>query len=385
MAGQTRLKNLRDDPIAAGHTTRFDSKTLRLDRFLENITRTRGDLALAEGNVSSGLDILQRAKELAVQGGNGVYTQEQLSYMGQEVDQLLRELLEVANAQDGQGNYLFSGFRSKIQPFRIHTGRVEGSRDTEVVTGVQYVGDIGRNTGEIAEKATLDYRFPGNEVFWAERQQIYSTVQALGYRVQQDSTIGIDGVRIDLKAGDNVYAIIDKINASGAPVKARLDPVDSSLALEGTYAHQLWPEDLSGTVLQDLGILGRGSASPPLNVSSSASVFGGSVFDMLITLRDSLFSGDVRRIGGNALQGVDDAVEALSAAMAEIGAKDSRLEVTAKRLDVERPEYVRFRAEEADLDITKAITDLKMLEYTQQAAAQTAARILPPTLLDFLR
>jgi flagellar hook-associated protein 3 FlgL len=35
--------------------------------------------------------------------------------------------------------------------------------------------------------------------------------------------------------------------------------------------------------------------------------------------------------------------------------------------------------------MTKAITDLKMLEYTQKAAMQVAGRILQPTLLDFLR
>jgi phage-related minor tail protein len=38
-----------------------------------------------------------------------------------------------------------------------------------------------------------------------------------------------------------------------------------------------------------------------------------------------------------------------------------------------------------NIDMTKAITDLKMLEYTHKAAMQTAARILQPTLLDFLR
>ena len=35
--------------------------------------------------------------------------------------------------------------------------------------------------------------------------------------------------------------------------------------------------------------------------------------------------------------------------------------------------------------LQKAITDLKMLEYTQKAAMQVAGRILQPTLLDFLR
>ncbi len=40
---------------------------------------------------------------------------------------------------------------------------------------------------------------------------------------------------------------------------------------------------------------------------------------------------------------------------------------------------------ETDIDLAEAITELKMLEHTQTASLQTAARILKPTLLDFLR
>jgi flagellar hook-associated protein 3 FlgL len=385
MASQTRLKNLRDDPIAAGHATRYQSKILRLERFVDNISKIRGDLSLAESNVRSGIDILQRIRELTVQGANGIYDDEQMAYMAEEVDQLLREMVEIANSVDGKGNYIFSGHRSKIEPFRLSTGRVEGSRDAEVITSVQYVGDTGRNRGEIDESATLDYRLPGNTVFWAERQQIYSSVESLNYRVQEDSVIRIDGVDIQLKEGDNVYAIVDKINGSEAPVKARLDPVENALALEGTFPHQIWPEDRQGTVLQDLGIVNRGSESPPLNVADSASAYGGSVFDMIITVRNGMYENDLHRIGGDGLRGIDDAIEALTANLAEIGSKDARLQVTAQRLEHERPDYVSFLAKEADLDITEAITDLKMLEHVHQAATGTAARIIQPTLLDFLR
>jgi flagellar hook-associated protein 3 FlgL len=254
------------------------------------------------------------------------------------------------------------------------------------VTTVHYVGDIGRNAAEVAENAVVDYTLPGNYAFWAERQQIYSSVDALQYRVQADSTIQIDGVAVELKQGDNVYAIIDKINASGAPVKARLDPVRSSLSLEGTFAHQIWPQDVGGgTVLQDLGIVRRGVDSPPLNISESAGVFGGSVFDMMMALRDSLYSGDVHRIGGGALRGIDDSLESLTAHLGEVGAKDARLLVTQQRLEHERPEVIQSLAQAVDLDITEAVTELKMLEYTHQAAVGTAARIIRPTLLDFLR
>ena len=42
-------------------------------------------------------------------------------------------------------------------------------------------------------------------------------------------------------------------------------------------------------------------------------------------------------------------------------------------------------ANEMDLDLTEGITRLKMLDTTHQAALRTAAKILPPTLMDYLR
>jgi flagellar hook-associated protein 3 FlgL len=386
MAAQSRIKDLRGDPLAAGHSVRYQSKLARLERFTANITKARGEAALAEGNLRSALDVLQRVRELAVQGANGVWDRQQLAYMGQEIDQLLAELVTVANAKNGQGNYIFSGYRARTEPFRAHTGRVEGSQGAEVIASVEYVGDIGRNHAEIEEGAEADYTMPGNQVFWAERQQLYSSIDASSYRVQVNSKIRLDGVEIELKEGDNVFAVIDKINASEAPVKARLDPVKNSLALEGTYPHQIWSEDVGeGTVLQDLGLIERGDRVPPLNTADSAAVYGGSVFDMVIHLRNSLYKGDQEAVGGSALRGIDDSIETLTSHLAKIGARDARLEVTGKRLAWEAPEYTRLNSEEVDLDISKAITELKMLEYTHQATLATAARILRPTLLDFLR
>jgi flagellar hook-associated protein 3 FlgL len=386
MASQTRIKNLRDDPIAAGHAVRFESKLVRLERFSRNIAAIRGEMALVEGNLRSGMDILQRVRELSVQGGNGIYDQGQMAFMGEEVNQLLTELITLANARAGNGDYLFSGFRTKVEPFRVASGRVQDGPAGEVISRVDYVGDIGVNRAEISEGAEIGYKLPGNHAFWAERQQIYSSVDASAYRVQQDASIRLDGVEIGLKEGDNVHAIIAKINDSGAPLKARLDPVKNSLVLESTFAHQIWPEDMEGgTVLQDLGIVSVGTDSPPLNMADSASVFGGSVFDMIIHLRNSLYKGDIKSIGGSGLRGVDNAIESLTARLAEIGSRDARLEHTAQRLDYERPEYIRLVSTETDLDLAEAVTNLKMLEYTHKAALATAARVIQPTLLDFLR
>jgi flagellar hook-associated protein 3 FlgL len=252
---------------------------------------------------------------------------------------------------------------------------------------LDYLGNIGTNAAEISEGSEVEVNLPGNVAFWAEQQQIYSTVDANQYRVQNNATIRIDGAEIRLSPGDTVFAIAAKINDANAPIRARVDNVTNSLVLETTLPHQVWAEDLGGgTVLQDLGILAPGSSRPPLNIASSARVFGGSMFDMVINMRNALFEGSAEKVGGAALRGLEDSITNLAGVLGAVGARDTRLETVEKRLEFQKPEMVRFESQEHDLDMAEAITQLRALETTHEAALASTARVLNrPKLLDFLR
>jgi flagellar hook-associated protein 3 FlgL len=385
MASQERIRNLRDDPLGAGRAVRLDSGVRRMARYDRNIEIVRGNLAVAEGYVKESVDILQRINEIAVQGANGIYSREQMASMGEEVDQLLKELVQIGNARSEEGNTIFAGTRTDRDAWRTRLGPVAGS-GVERIVAVDYTGSIGVNQAEIDQGSFMAAGFAGNHAFWAENQQVYAAVDATTYRAQSDSAIRVDGVEIPIAAGDNVASIIAKINDSAAPVRAALDPVQNSLALATTKPHEIWLEDMDGgTVLQDLGLLRGGDAAPPGNLAPAARTFGGSVFDMTIRLRDQLFGGDAAEVGGSGLRGIHQAIESLTSTMADLGSRDERLAVVSGRLNYEIPEVQGLLSREVDLDLSRAITDLKMLEHTHQAALGTAARILRPTLLDFLR
>jgi flagellar hook-associated protein 3 FlgL len=384
MGSQSKIKELRDDPLAASRSTRLQSDLFRIERFQKNIDMVKGSMSYTESRLTSYLEVLQRIRELSVQGANGIYSKDQMRDMAIEVNQLLEELVSIANSRNGLGNSIFSGFESHLEPFLVMRGRVDGSQG-DFITALQYRGDIGKNMAEISKNTYVETNLPGNMVFWAENQHIYSNIDATTYQVQEDSTISMDGVAIQLKAGDNINAIIHRINEAPIAVRAKLDPVKDSLVLETTTPHEIWLEDVDNSkVLQDLGLIQAGKNSPPYNVAASADVFGGSIFDMVMTVRDSLYKGDSDGVN-RGIGGMDLSIESITSTLAEIGAIDTRLTKTAQRHDYELPEITRMNSEEVDLDLAQAITELKMLEYSHQAAMATSARILRPTLLDFLR
>ncbi|MDZ7793984.1 MAG: hypothetical protein U5P10_09925 [Spirochaetia bacterium] len=74
MATQSRVNNLRDDPLAAGHSTRYMSKITHLERYAKNAERIKSEHRVAEGYMKSANSILHRVRELAVQGANDTYT-----------------------------------------------------------------------------------------------------------------------------------------------------------------------------------------------------------------------------------------------------------------------------------------------------------------------
>ena len=385
MAGQSKIQNLRDDPMAAAHSTRFQSYAYRLERYSDNMEYAQNHLRVTEGYVRQSVDMLQRVRELAVQGANGTYSQQDLMAMGKEVNELLEEFVQIANARDGEGGTLFSGTRSRTIPFRSITGNVPGAGEA-VITNVDYVGDIRTRSTEVADGAYVEISSPGNRLFWAENQQLYSTVDASTYQVQEDSTIYIDDYPVNLTVGDNVYAVINKINQSEAAVRARLDPIQNGIVLETTTPHQLWLRDgENSTVLQDLGLIVAGDEAPPGNLAPAADTFGGSMFDMIINLRDQLYAGNTLDIGGRALRGIDDAMNNLLSNVADIGARDARIQVAYRRNESEIPLIRDMNSNMVDPDIAESITELRILEYTHRAAVGVAGRILQPTLLEFLR
>jgi len=383
LSRQERLENLRDDPLAAARSVRYESFVGRLQRYEQNVQYTKDRAALAEGYMRQTQDIMQRVRELAVTGATGTYTKEDTAAMAVEVDQLLAEMVSLGNARGPDGDFLFAGDKAKTEPFRAVSGYIEGAGAAATV-GVDYLGGVGTPKAEISEASYLPMNLPGDAVFWSERQRIASGADASTYRVMDNTSIFVDGAQIALKPGDTVQAIIAKINDSGAAIKASLDPARNSLVLEATDAHRVRLEDgAGGRVLADLGILS--GSGVPSDYATTARVSGGSLFDSVMALRDALYKGDHIDVGGRVLASIDAGMDNMGRRLAEAGSMVERLDAAALRLNREIPDMTKLLADEKDLDMTQAITDFKMMEYARTAALQMAGRVLPKSLLDFLR
>ncbi len=384
VGSQSRITSLRDDPLAAGHLVRYQSFLSRVNVFEKNAQTLADNFQVREGYMHQNLEIMQRVRELAVQGANGINTPEDLKNMAVEVDELLKELVQNANAVGPDGNSLFAGTRNNVTAFEVSMGNVEGAAEP-LITTVQYNGNIEGNKVEVDENAYLDVENSGNKVFWAEPQVYMGQRDLSAWQASTDSVIYVDGVNIEINAGDNIYSVAAKINNSGVAIRASIDPLSRGLNLRTTDAHQMWLADASGNVLEEIGMIKDKSQLPPYNIGNSVSVSGGSLFDSVIALRDAMYRGDHEVIGSRVLGVIDQGMSNLTTRLAKNGSDFERAQNNIQRQSLNNLNVTKLVSREGDIDMSEAITDLKMLDYVHQATLSNAGKMYSSTLLDYLR
>jgi flagellar hook-associated protein 3 FlgL len=82
---------------------------------------------------------------------------------------------------------------------------------------------------------------------------------------------------------------------------------------------------------------------------------------------------------------LDSQIDNLLKERSELGARMNRMELSMSRLDGLEVSTTGLLSTEEDVDISRVIIDLKSQENVQRAALSVGARIIQPSLLDFLR
>ncbi|EZP75125.1 flagellar hook-associated protein FlgL [Parageobacillus genomosp. 1] len=82
---------------------------------------------------------------------------------------------------------------------------------------------------------------------------------------------------------------------------------------------------------------------------------------------------------------IDKHITNLLGVRAELGARMNRIELMEDRIDSQQVIAEKMLADNEDVDMEKVITDLKTQESVHRAALAVGARIIQPTLVDFLR
>lgn len=103
-------------------------------------------------------------------------------------------------------------------------------------------------------------------------------------------------------------------------------------------------------------------------------------FDQIIT---AMQNGDSATLS-DLIQNMDDQVTNLLRVRAGLGARMNRVELTASRLDDDNVSFTNLMSKNEDVDLAEAIMNLTNESAVYQASLSTSAKVIQPSLVDFI-
>ncbi|MEC1377392.1 flagellar hook-associated protein FlgL [Heyndrickxia oleronia] len=118
---------------------------------------------------------------------------------------------------------------------------------------------------------------------------------------------------------------------------------------------------------------------------NSTDVFNKDLFEGLNKLVDDLKSGNDQVDLNDSIVDIDKSINHIINERATVGARSNRIDLMEDRIDQQEINATKMMSKNEDVDMEKVITDLITQEAVQRASLGMGARIIQPTLLDFLR
>jgi flagellar hook-associated protein 3 len=193
---------------------------------------------------------------------------------------------------------------------------------------------------------------------------------------------GFDGDQFVMYQGELTYTVdlsdpalvtvqdlLDEINNSALDVTASINSAGTGIQIENNDEYRSFAiEDVDGDLV-----------AKQMDIYGSSDMMGS-----LLVLEHALRNNDQNGIN-RLLANFDDAITVALDVRAGIGTNAMRLESTSSRLLDMELNFTRLLSEVEDADMTELITSLAAQENSYQASLLAAAKIIQPSLLDFLR
>ena len=229
-----------DDPVAAATISFVRDQKVMLDRFSTNIDRAQTRLTLTENVVAESVNLLTRAYELGIQAKNDTLTAVDRRAISFEISQIRESMMSLANSKDVNGNYLFAGYRTNVQPF---VSNEAGE--------VKFAGDRGVHSVQISDSLRANTGLDGADVFM--RVDIDGTTKPF-FDVLTSMERELQGGTINNDTVAELNACIDHFAVNQTRVGAELNKLDyQKSAMERRVL--LMDENLSGLEDADLANL----------------------------------------------------------------------------------------------------------------------------------
>jgi len=363
-----------DDPVAASQMLDVSEAKGVNKQYAENAAAVKARLGQQEASLSAITRLIQDVRTLVVQSGSGALTPGDLKSIAEDVNGRYAELIGLANATDGSGEFIFAGFRTGTKPF------------AETAPGVvAYFGDEGKREVAVSTSRVISINDSGADILQRIKNGngTFSTAAVPG---NAGTGVVSPGSVVDSTAlTDHNYSLNFSV-VGGVTTYDVVDNTTSTTVVANAPFISEGPITIAG---MQFSIEGEPADGDSFTVEPSSNV---SVFSTLDKLRTALRNAGEGNVANadltNALNTVNTNLQnALDRVLAVTASLGTRLRETDAVISINEDldlSYESRLSELGDLDYARAISDLTFQQMHLEAAQKSFVRISELSLFRVL-
>ena len=364
-----------DDPLGATRSLSVSQSIALGEQYTATRAQATQTLTMEENALQSVTSVLQNIKGLLVQAGNGTLTDADRATIATTLQSNLDQLHGLANTDDGNGQFLFAGFKSSSAPF---VKQADGS--------ILYAGDQGKRLMQVDVSRQMSGTDDGRSIF----QTVQGGAGYVSSSGPGNTGSGVFGSTTVTNSADPNYGKEWVITFS-SPTSYTADTVPPLFPAPAPAIYSTGsPITLGGL---QIAISGAPAAGDTFNVATAKNA-GTNIF---ATISDVIKALNTNTVGGgpeaqaNALNALSTANRKITNAhdnvltvRSSVGSRLTELDALAATGDNRTLTDKSYLSDLQDLDYATAIAEFYQRQTALQASQQTFVKIQQISLFNYL-
>ena len=377
MSSGRRINRLSDDPVGATQAEDIKTQLSFFDVVRRGIENNFVWLDRTESELAHMGDLLRRAKILTLAQANANADETTRRVTAREIQAITDGVLQAGNSKLGK-LYIFSGsatftrplepaparqpalLKLAGQPLRLELAEFEGHSPNAYIVRITQPGRLGEAKYTVSDD--------GGES-WSEERILSAEFEVFNERGKPS-----DGVVMKIREPETADPTAAVAYPEGLEFEFEPNP---PLAYKGNTDRRM--------------VTTAEGVQMPLHLNAAQIFFGVGreaesvdVFSLLFTLKRAMEENDPTVLESR-LDDIDLASEQMLELRADVGAVRKEMEDRLSKMGDREFAKTRELSQIEDLDFPAAIMELNVAEVRNRAALETGARLIQPTLLNFLR
>ncbi|MBZ9624586.1 flagellar hook-associated protein FlgL [Clostridium sp. FP2] len=408
MTSGKQITKASDDPFKSSRIMQMYSDIDSNKQYNSNIKNSMNFLDTTDTALSHAGNVVGRIEELLVSAGNGTYGSEQRQAIKDEINQRIQEVSQILNTSF-DGKYVFGGTDGTSKP--TQTGKDAGGNDELIcstkVVGKPMAGGMTYSGTTVGLGATFDISLNGG-----------ATMPVNISVTTPPTTEGIISGKTTMNEAAAILqeSINKSIPSANAVTVTATNDGRFNITPSGTVTFSdssVIPPAKPTTAAKDLGLI-QGpdmllvevsqGVTMDYNITASQVIsYGTGANENLMKLLGNItkhldskpeisagtpnpnYAEDIKALTTADLEGIQKVTTNILKLRSEAGAKQNRMESAETRNEDQNFDMTEILSATEDIDITEKTMEYATMQTVYMASLQTSAKVLQPSLLDYLR